>query len=57
MKIFILIFILILFNKYAYSSNLFDTLYYNIEFTSESIEDDKIQAINKIAHMIIFLVY
>ena len=48
MKIFILIFLLILFNKYAYSSNLFDTLYYDIEFTSESIEDDKIQAINKI---------
>ena len=48
MKIFILIFFLILLNKYAYSNNLFDTLFYDIEFTSENIEDDKIQAINKI---------
>ena len=48
MKIFILIFLLILFNKYAYSNNLFDTLFYDIEFTSENIEDDKIQSINKI---------
>ena len=48
MKIFLLIFILILFNKYAYSNNLFDTLFYDIEFTSENIEDDKIQSINKI---------
>ena len=48
MKIFILIFLLILFNKYAYSNNLFDTLFYDIEFTSENIEDDKIQAINRI---------
>ena len=48
MKIFILIFFLILFTKYAYSNNLFDTLFYDIEFTSENIEDDKIQAINRI---------
>jgi len=48
MKIFILIFLLTLFNKYAYSKNLFDTLFYDIEFTSENIEEDKIQAINKI---------
>ena len=27
---------------------LFDTLFYDIEFTSENIEDDKMQAINKI---------
>ena len=48
MKIFILTILLILFNKYAYSNNLFDTLFYDIEFTSENIEDDKIQAIKKI---------
>ena len=48
MKIFILIFLLIFFNKNAYSNNLFNTSFYNIEFTSENIEDDKIQAINKI---------
>ena len=48
MKIFILIFLLILFNKYAYSNNLFDTRFYDIEFTSKNIEHDKIQAINEI---------
>ena len=48
MKFFILIFFIILFNKYAYSNNLFDTLFYDIEFTSENIEEDKIQAIKKI---------
>ena len=48
MKIFILIILLILFNKYAYSNNLFDTTFYDVEFTSKNIEDDKIQAINEI---------
>ncbi len=48
MKIFILILLLILFNKNVYSKNIFSTLFYNVEFTSENIEDDKIQAINKI---------
>ena len=48
MKIFILILLLILFNKNVYSNNIFSTLFYNVEFTSENIEDDKIQAINKI---------
>ena len=48
MKIFILIFLLILFNNSVYSNNIFNTLFYNIEFTSENIEDDKIQAIKKI---------
>ncbi len=48
MKFFILIFLLILFNKNAYSSNIFDTKIYNIEFTSEKIEDIKIQEIKKI---------
>tara|TARA_X000000950_G_scaffold59770_1_gene72590 strand:+ start:115 stop:1140 length:1026 start_codon:yes stop_codon:yes gene_type:complete len=48
MKIFILIFLFILFSKNVYSNNIFNTLFYNIEFSSENIEDDKIQAINKI---------
>ena len=48
MKIFILIFLLILFSKNVYSNNIFNTFFHNIEFTSENIEDDKIQAINKI---------
>ena len=37
-----------LFSKNVYSNNLFNTSFYNIEFTSESIENEKIQAINKI---------
>ena len=48
MKIFILIFLFILFSKNVYSNNIFNTLFYNIEFSSENIDDDKIQAINKI---------
>ena len=48
MKIFILIIILILFNKYAYSNNLFETSYYNIDFVSKDIENDKIEQIKKI---------
>ena len=56
MKIFILIFLLILFNKYAYSNNLFDTTFYDIEFTSKNIEDDKIQAINEIKIKSILLI-
>ena len=48
MKNFILIFLIILFSKNIYSNNIFNTSFYNIEFTSENIEDDKIQAINKI---------
>ncbi len=48
MKFFILIFLIIFINKYAYSNNLFDTKFYNIEFSSKNIENDKIQAINEI---------
>ena len=48
MKIFILILLLILINKNAYTNNIFDTSFYNIEFTSENIQDDKIKEINKI---------
>ena len=48
MKIFILIFLFILFCKNIYSNNIFNTSFYNIEFLSENIEDDKIQEIKKI---------
>ena len=48
MKILILVFLLILFNKSIYSNSIFDSYYHNIEFNSENIDDDKIQAINKI---------
>jgi len=48
MRFFILILLLTLFNKNVYSNNIFSTLFYNVEFTSENIEDDKIQAIKKI---------
>ena len=51
MKFFIFIFILVLFNKNVYSSNLFDTTFYKIEFTSKNIEDDKIKEINKIKNI------
>ena len=51
MKFFIFIFILVLFNKNVYSSNLFDTTFYKIEFTSKKIEDDKIKEINKIKNI------
>ncbi len=48
MKFFILISLLIFINKNVYSNNIFDTSIYNIEFTSEKIEDDKILELNKI---------
>ena len=48
MKFFILIFLIISINKYAYSNNLFNTKFYDIEFSSKNIENDKIQAINEI---------
>ena len=48
MKILILIIILICFNKFLFANNLFYTTFYNIEFTSKNIDDDKIKEINKI---------
>ena len=48
MKNLFLIIFFISFNNYVYCNNLFDTPFYNVEFTSENIEEDKIQAINKI---------
>ena len=48
MKIFILIIVLIFFNKNLYSNNLFETSFYEVEFISKNIEDDKLKQINKI---------
>ena len=48
MKIFILTILFILFSRNIYSNNIFDTPFYNIEFTSTNIEDDKILSINEI---------
>ena len=48
MKIFILIIILIFFHKSSYSNNLFETSFYEVEFISNNIEDDKIKKINQI---------
>ena len=48
MKVFILIIIIIFFNQNLYSKNLFETSFYEVEFISNNIEDDKIKQINKI---------
>ena len=48
MKIFFLILFLFLFNQQAYANNLFETIFYKIEFSSENIQDDKVIEINKI---------
>ena len=47
MKILILFIFLVLLSKHTFSKNIFDTSFYNIEFTSKNIEDDKIQEIKK----------
>ena len=48
MKIFFLILFLFLFNQQIYANNLFETIFYKIEFSSDNIQDDKINEINKI---------
>ena len=48
MKNLILLIILVFFSKIVYSNNLFDTAFYNIEFRSNNIDDDKIKEIKKI---------
>tara|TARA_X000000950_G_scaffold64988_1_gene79691 strand:- start:2548 stop:3573 length:1026 start_codon:yes stop_codon:yes gene_type:complete len=42
------IFVLIFLNKNVYSSSLFETSFYNVEFTSNNIETDKSKEINQI---------
>lgn len=48
MKFFILIIIIIIFNKIVYAANLFETKFYDIEFVSNSIQEQKILEINRI---------
>ncbi len=48
MKKIILIIILLFIQKNVYSNNLFDSNFYNIQFTSNNIEGDRIIEINKI---------
>ena len=48
MKYFFMILILTSFNKTSYAINLFETTFYDIEFISNNIEQDKIYKINEI---------
>ena len=48
MKIFIILIILFLFNKYAYSEDLFDTSFYDVNFVSNNIDNTKLTKINYI---------
>ena len=48
MRIFLLIIILIFYNKILYSKDLFSTSFYDIEFESSNIENDKITKIAEI---------
>ena len=48
MNKFFLFIIFIFLNKYIYANNLFETSYYNVEFTSQNIENHKIKEINQI---------
>jgi len=57
MKNFILIIILISFNKFCFSDNLFETTYYNVEFISQNIENDKILKINQIKYKSILNIF
>ena len=43
MKILILTIFIIFFNKYCLAENLFQTTFYNVEFISKNIDDDKIK--------------
>ena len=48
MKYFFITLIIIFFYKIAYSNNLFETQFYNVEFISNSIDNDKINKIQEI---------
>ena len=48
MKFLFLIFIFLFFNKHSFSNDLFQSSFYDVEFISNNIEDDKIDEINKI---------
>ena len=57
MKNTILIIILIFIQKNVYANNLFDSTFYNIQFTSNNIEGDKIIEINKIKSQSILSIF
>ncbi len=48
MKYFFITLIIIFFYKIAYSNNLFETKFYNVEFISNNIDNDKINKIQEI---------
>ena len=48
MKYFFLFVYLIIFNNYVYARDLFQTSFYNVEFISKNIDNDKINEIKKI---------
>ncbi len=48
MKYFLIAIFIFSFNKFVYANNLFDTIFYNVEFTSKNIQNDKLEEINKI---------
>ena len=48
MKKILLIIILIFYNKSLFSNNLYDSSFYDVEFISNQIEDEKIKKINEI---------
>ncbi len=47
-NVFLIFFITIFHSNYAYSYNLFETSFYDVEFISKNIEDEKISIINQI---------
>ena len=57
MKKLLFILVLILINKYSYSSDLFDTPFYEIEFISSNIENEKINKINEIKNKSLLYVF
>tara|TARA_Y200000002_G_scaffold383212_1_gene404069 strand:- start:437 stop:1462 length:1026 start_codon:yes stop_codon:yes gene_type:complete len=57
MKNFILVIILIFSSKCIYSKNLFETQFYTIDFTSNNIENDKINEIKKIKTQSILFIF
>ena len=57
MKNFILVIFLIFSSKCIYSNNLFETQFYTIDFTSNNIENDKINEIKKIKTQSILFIF
>ena len=57
MKYFFMILILTSFNKTSYAINLFETKFYNVEFISNSIDNDKINKIQEIKKVSILNIF